>query len=295
MYCFATDGLLSDGDIGREKFVRLLFAVSAPSLASFSSGASNTLESLLASRDVRGGGMLALSTLTPLAPFPLGVGDVTRCTGGGSTLADRLCCGDTFFGRAGTGGTSGGGDLAPETLSEGDGDLNVRSVIDPALFCLDSPPLPTPPRAPLPMTLPLPTDDCDPRRAIRFVTRLPTGSGEVVWDRKAAAAAAEEREAFDDDFGRNEAAAAAVAAFIVAASGGGYMVTSVCDATSYLATDWTHTLCADDPRRRENMLGILSSCRRVAAPRRNKDTDRGRVVVEVSRENAPGQGIGFRW
>lgn len=83
--------------------------------------------------------------------------------------------------------------MAPFDLP-GDGDLNERSVIDPALSrrCM----LPRTPGTPLLVAtkLPLPVEDIDPRLTIRFVCRLPTGSGVVVVDRKAAAAAAEDNE-----------------------------------------------------------------------------------------------------
>ena len=91
---------------------------------------------------------------------------------------------------------------------------NVRSVIDPPLLLLCNPPRPTPPRVPLPMTLPplLPAEDVDARRCIRFVCTLPTSSGLVVLDRRAAAAAAEESVAFDAGRARKAWPAAAVAA-----------------------------------------------------------------------------------
>jgi hypothetical protein len=46
---------------------------------------------------------------------------------------------------------------------------------------------------------------------MRFVCRLPTGSGDVVWERRAAAAAAEEREGDDLDVWRKAEVAAAAA------------------------------------------------------------------------------------
>lgn len=64
-----------------------------------------------------------------------------------------------------------------------------------------------PPLAPVP----LPLDEVDPRLTMRFVCRLPTGSGDVVWERRAAAAAAEEREGDDLDVWRKADVAAAAA------------------------------------------------------------------------------------
>jgi hypothetical protein len=48
-----------------------------------------------------------------------------------------------------------------------------------------------------PNWLPLPIDVTEPRRIMRLVWRLPTGSGVVVAERKAAAAAADDNEAVD--------------------------------------------------------------------------------------------------
>lgn len=176
--------------------------------------------------------MFARSTLTPRAFFPFGEGDVTRCTGA-SQLVERLCCWPaTPLGTTGTGGALAAGESGRVLRPEGDGDRNVRSVIEPPLFCLNRPPLPTPPRAVLPTTLPLPTDDTDPRRAIRFVTRLPTGSGEEVCDRKAAAAAEEERAVLDGELFTKAVPAAAVAAVIVAGLGGGWANYQCCPAIS---------------------------------------------------------------
>ena len=83
--------------------------------------------------------------------------------------------------------------LLPEV---GEAALKVRSVIEPLLLARFRPGRPVPPTA----TLPLPTEDVDSRRTIRFVCRLPTGSGEVVCERRAAAAAALYREVLDVDF-----------------------------------------------------------------------------------------------
>ena len=60
--------------------------------------------------------------------------------------------------------------------------------------------------------LPLPMDDTEPRRAIRFVWMFAMGSGEVVCDRSAAAAAAEEREVVEAEFLKKAEVAAIAAA-----------------------------------------------------------------------------------
>ena len=250
-------GLLIGGDMGREKLMLLLLL---PCLSR--SGLSVTFDNLFVGREVAGGGMLALSALDPLPP-PRGEGDVMRC--GGSKLADLLCPSDTFLGNAGTGGASGAGDTGPSFRPPGEGERNVRSVMDPPLFCRIMPPLPGPPRIPPPITLPLPTDETDPRRTIRFVTRLPTGSGDVVFDRRAAAAAAEEREALDVELCRKACPAAAVAALIVALSIGCRMSVSMLATAFGFALGAGHvslrTGLADEPggRRRdeENMLGMI--------------------------------------
>lgn len=78
---------------------------------------------------------------------------------------------------------------------------------------------------PLPMILPPPTEDCEPRRTMRFVCMLPTGSGVVVWDRSAAAAAAEERPVCDCGRPRKAELAAVAAADEVLRSIG-YIVVS---------------------------------------------------------------------
>lgn len=117
---------------------------------------------------------VVLSTLTPLPPF--GVGEVTRM--GGSRLEDLLCGAEVLEGTFGTGCAScAAGTARLVGVRAGEGDLNVRSVIDPELFCRTMP-RPMPPLAP--MMLPLPMDDCDPRLAMRFVCRFSIGSGEVV-------------------------------------------------------------------------------------------------------------------
>lgn len=184
-------------DMGLEKFLAR------------SASSSVTPDSLFAFWPLPAAGILyrsTLATLEPLPPLP-GVGESTRV--GGSMLLDRVC----FKGRAGTGGASGGEftiGLAP--LRPGLGDLNVRSVMLPPLSLRCMPPLPGGPPRPTPLiALALPTEEPEPRRIMRFVWILPTGSGDVVCERKAAAAAEEERDVADCGL-RKKADAAATAA-----------------------------------------------------------------------------------
>lgn len=125
----------------------------------------------------------------------------------------------TLDGRAGTGGASGAGLTGP-FWRPGEGDLNVRSLMEPLLLFLCRPPLPNPARAPLPTTLLLPIEVCEPLRTMRLVWTLPTGSGEVVCDRKAAAAAADERPVWDWDRAMKAWLAAVAAALEVLRSTG---------------------------------------------------------------------------
>ena len=81
------------------------------------------------------------------------------------------------------------------SASTGEAARNVRSVIDPLLLDLCKPGRAMPPLVPFA----LPLDEVDPRLTMRFVCTLPTGSGDVVWERRAAAAAAEERDGDDLD------------------------------------------------------------------------------------------------
>ena len=151
-------GLFCVGDMGREKLREGLFGL----FFAFSiSCASLTFDSLLACREVPGGGMLVRSALDPLLPS-CGVGDMILC--GGSRLDDLWCI---FGGSAGTGGTSDAGELGDIVpfLCPGDGDLNVLSVIEPLLLALCRPGRPTPSPAPFP----LPVEEVDPRLTIRFV------------------------------------------------------------------------------------------------------------------------------
>ena len=93
----------------------------------------------------------------------------------------------------------------------GEGDLKVRSVIEPwlSLRCRPSRPWIELPR---PTMLPLPMDDCDPRLTMRLVCMLPTGSGVVVADRRAAAAAADDSPPWEGGRWPDTALAAARAA-----------------------------------------------------------------------------------
>jgi hypothetical protein len=112
-------------------------------------------------------------------------------------LAERRWLPRMLAGSAGTGGASRAAGIAPLARPPGDGDLKVRSLMEPLLLFLCRLPLPIPPRIPLPMTLPPFTEDCDPLRTMRLVCIFPMGSGVVVCERKAAAAAAEERPVCD--------------------------------------------------------------------------------------------------
>lgn len=119
-------GLAGGDAIGREKLTESLVlsvsicAVSSPSF---------TFESRGGFRAAAGGWALDRSMLLPLPR--LGVGDSTRW--GGSTLEDRRCPDGIVLGIAGTGGAFDAGDKVP-LRPLGDGDLNVRSAMDPPLF-----------------------------------------------------------------------------------------------------------------------------------------------------------------
>jgi hypothetical protein len=89
-----------------------------------------------------------------------------------------LVCGRTL-GTEGTGGALGSGGL----FLPGDGLRNVRSVMDPELDCRCGPPGRD-------CIAPLPLEEAELRRTMRFVTVSPTGVGVVTWVRSAAAAAA---------------------------------------------------------------------------------------------------------
>ena len=130
-----------------------------------------------------------LSTLVPL-PACVGGGDIIRS--GGSKLAALFRFDWSLFGMGGTGGATGAMFGLP-FVGPGEGDRNVRSVIEPPLFCLWSGARSAPPLGPFPRTLPLSIDDCEPRLIIRLVCMLPGGSGDDVADRSAAAAAADDR------------------------------------------------------------------------------------------------------
>lgn len=151
-------------------------------------------------------GLVVPSTLVFLPPR-LGGGDVMRIVG--CKLDERLLEAATDAGRAGTGGASGAGatGAAAAAARPGDGERKVRSVMDALLSRLTMPrPVPG-----LAMMLALPTEDCELRRAMRLVWMLPTGSGEVVWERKAAAAAAEESEVVEIELCRKALLAAMAA------------------------------------------------------------------------------------
>lgn len=144
--------------------------------------------------------MLYLSILAALPlPRPDGFGERTRC--GGSRLEERWCCFDIDCGIAGTGGASPRGEVAP-FVRPGEGERKVRSVIEPPLSRRCRPPRAGGPPLMLEPTILLVVEDTDPRRTMRLVCRLPTGSGVVVMERKAAAAAAEDNEPVDGLFFR---------------------------------------------------------------------------------------------
>jgi len=203
-FLFGAVGLWPGDDIGREKLTE-----GEPSSLKLSC----TFDRRFELRAEPGVAMLALSMLMPL--FPRGLGDTMRCTG--SWLADRLCPPRISLGIEGTGGASEAAEIEP--LRPGEGDLNVRSVIDPLLLLRCNPPLPTPPLVLLPITLLL-TELCDPLLTMRFVCTFPTGSGEVVCERRAAAAAADEREVREVLRCKNaELAAVAAAAEVLLSTG----------------------------------------------------------------------------
>lgn len=87
------------------------------------------------------------------------------------------------FGTAGTGGAAGSTGL----LLAGDWSRNERSVMEPELEWRRKPG----------RWVPLPCEETEAFRTIRFVTVSPTGVGVGVWVRRAAAAAAEERAPLD--------------------------------------------------------------------------------------------------
>lgn len=150
------------GLMGREKFT--------PELSSlFSSGIVGRL-SVLPARSTL---VLRLALLGVLGLW------VTLMRLGTSRLAARRCDFMTFFGMAGTGGASGAGDMAL-CLAPGEGDRNVRSVMDELLVVLTMLLLGFPP-----MTAPLATEDWEPLRTMRLVWIEPTGSGDDVRERRA--------------------------------------------------------------------------------------------------------------
>ena len=87
----------------------------------------------------------------------------------------------------GTGGASSGRSTTG-LLRLGEGDRNERSVIDAVLDCLTNTG---------PCWLPLPCEDIEALRTMRFVTVSPTAVGGIGCVRKAAAAAEEESDALD--------------------------------------------------------------------------------------------------
>lgn len=98
--------------------------------------------------------------------------------------------GERSFGIAGTGGALASAGAGALTLPDGDGERKVLSLIEPELGCLRTPGV-------------LEELPEDPLLCMRFVWMLPTGTGEVLWVRRAAAAAAEERDALEFALFRN--------------------------------------------------------------------------------------------
>jgi hypothetical protein len=96
---------------------------------------------------------------------------------------------------AGTGGAFGSAATKLMLCLFGDGDVerNVRSAIEPELFCRRKS-RPPPVRA---VSDALPIEELDPLRTIRLVWISPTGVGAAGCVLRAAAAAADEREALD--------------------------------------------------------------------------------------------------
>jgi hypothetical protein len=87
-------------------------------------------------------------------------------------------------------------------LRAGEGSRKVRSVMEPELECR---------RNAGACWLPLPCDDTEPLRAMRFVMVWPTGVGDRGWVRRAAAAADDERDALLSWFRMNAFVAASEA------------------------------------------------------------------------------------
>lgn len=161
------DGGVTRGDMGLEKLIEALWLNSFP----WSEAVDMRSPCLAAPPVLRSPSLLAPVT---------------------ASLAARRCwgAGESSFGIAGTGGAlaSAGGDTL--ALPDGDGERKVLSLIEPALGCRRT-------AGALAALAP------DPLLCMRLVWMLPTGTGEVLWVRRAAAAAAEERDALEFTFLRN--------------------------------------------------------------------------------------------
>lgn len=144
-------------DIGREKFRDGLDGLAGLAGRASTSSDSTTLDSLLACRDVVGGGLLKRTT-----PCPAELGDVTRC--GRSKLAALWCA---FGGIGGIGGDRESRDSVLLSGSPGEAARNVRSVIEPLLLDRWRPgrPASLPPLE----SAALPFDEVEPLRTMRFV------------------------------------------------------------------------------------------------------------------------------
>lgn len=192
--CWGADGEVVGLATGEARGLEKLtegFRDSASSVAS--SGTFDNLFDSLARFEL---GVAALSTLAPLPPRA-GEGDVILAEG--SALLARLW--EALLTPRGSGGTGGAlssvGERTPLVRAwPGEGDRKVRSVIEPELLARCRPGRFAPPRMLPPAMLPAPTDETEPRRSMRLVVMLPTGSGVVLWERRAAAAAAADKAPF---------------------------------------------------------------------------------------------------
>lgn len=112
-------------DMGREKFTEPMLPCRSASCTSGSV--------ILSLREEAAAELPARSTETPL--LPRGVGDMMRW--GGSVLAERrwLPLPLRLVGSDGTGGASTAGDIVP-LARPGEGDRNVRSLMEPLLLFL---------------------------------------------------------------------------------------------------------------------------------------------------------------
>ena len=198
--CDAVAGRVSTASDRLEKF----FAKSVCALSASSTSA--TFDNLLVGRGELSGEAGDASALELLLPFD-GGGEVIRVRVSKLDAGLWMPCDAAGAGRP---CALDGRCRAAGLCCVGDAARKVRSVMEPLLSVLLTPgrPATLPPMS----TLPLPCEDVDPRLTMRFVWRLPTGSGEVVWERRAAAAAAEESEALLRELDRLNTELAAIVA-----------------------------------------------------------------------------------